>query len=263
MRGGSAPDAPLSGWCVVVTRARHQSFELVSRLGEKGARPLELALVEIVEPADGAAALAQALRRIDEFDWVVLSSANAVERCWRELAAVATSATRPKVAAVGAGTAAGLAERGVPVDLVPQRQLAEALVEVFPHPEGAARAVLLPQAAGARDVLGRGLCEKGWRVEAVEAYRTVPALPDLETLASLDEADVITFASSSAVTSFVELVGRDNAPPAVACIGPVTAATAVANGLVVDVVAAEHSVGGLVEALVAWAQGRVPKAGRR
>lgn len=254
---------PLAGWCVVVTRAREQSRELTSCLEERGARPIELAVIEIADPSDGGAELQRASRRLGEFDWVVLSSVNAVERCWLFLRDAAKTGG-PKLAAVGASTAAALGAHGVAVDLVPEKYLAEALVEAFPCPPGdRGGSVLLPSAAGARDVLSKGLSAKGWRVEVVEAYRTVAAVLPEGVLASLLEADVITFASSSAVTSFIEGAGRDRVPPAVACIGPVTAATAARHGLDVDVVAGEQSVNGLVDALVVWSQGRLPKAARR
>jgi len=110
----------------------------------------------------------------------------------------------------------------------------------------------MPQAAGARTVLADGLLAKGWQVDVVEAYRTVPARPSDASLAAAVGADAIAFTSSSTVTSWLSLAGWESSlPPVVACIGPVTAATAVEHGLPVTVVAAEHTVKGLVDALVA------------
>jgi len=150
-----------------------------------------------------------------------------------------------QVAAVGPGTAGALAARGVIADLVPASAVAEALVEAFPA--GAGR-VLLPQAAAARPVLADGLRAKGWTVEVVEAYRTVPARPTDDALAAAAKADAIAFTSSSTVTSWLALGAT--LPPVVACIGPVTAATAATHGVPVTVVATEHTVDGLVNALV-------------
>ena len=137
-----------------------------------------------------------------------------------------------KVAAIGEGTAAALAEHGIAADIVPQRFVAESLVEAFPAPARLGEApVLLPCAAGARDVLADGLRAKGWRVEVVEAYRTVVSTLDESGFGALDDADAITFTSSSTVTGYLELIGARRMPPVVACIGPVTARAAMKAGL--------------------------------
>jgi uroporphyrinogen-III synthase len=245
----------LAGWQVIVTRARAQSPELVRLLEEAGAIPLEVPVIEIADPADGGAALREALSRIEDFAWVVFTSANAVERCLSDPGG-APQLGRAKVAAVGPSTARALGARGIEIDLVPGRYVAEALAEAFPvSARPGTGAVLLPCAAGARDVMAEGLRAKGWQVEVVEAYRTIrPSQP----AGGADKADVVTFASSSAVTGYLELVGRDRLPPVVACIGPVTARTAAEAGLSVEVVARVHTAEGLVQALVEWVAGRVP-----
>jgi uroporphyrinogen III methyltransferase / synthase len=227
----------LFGRRVVVTRARAQASTLVEKLRALGAETIELPTIEIAgEPLHGLMPAA--------YDWVAFTSVNAVERVFAGLRdARAFGAAR--VAAVGPGTAAALAARGVVADLVPQSAVAEALVEAFPA--GAGR-VLLPQAASARPVLADGLRAKGWAVDVVEAYRTVPARPSDDALAAAAKADAIAFTSSSTVTSWLALGAT--LPPVVACIGPVTAATAAEHGVPVTVVAAEHTVDGLVDALV-------------
>ena len=252
-----------------MTRPRAQSTELVRRLAAAGARPIQMPVIETADPADGGRALAEALARLENFAWVVFTSANAVERTWRHLGSGEWRAG-PKVAAIGPGTAASLAQRGVTADLVPARYVAEALVEAFPSAAGpGAGSVLLPCAAGAREVTADGLRAKGWRVEVVEAYRTVRPVPagpdagDAAPHADPAEADVVTFTSSSAVTGYLELFGGDRVPPVVACIGPITARTAEAAGLAVEVVAPVHTAEGLVEALAIWAQGKVPPGERR
>ena len=222
---------PLAGWRVIVTRARAQSSSLVELLVDAGACPVELPAIEIADPIDGGAALEQALSGIEDFEWVVFTSANAVERCWRHLGDVAALGGA-KVAAIGEGTAAALAEHGIAADLVPERFVAESLVDAFPAPARLGEApVLLPCAAEARDVLADGLRAKGWRVEVVEAYRTVVSTFDESGFGALDDADAITFTSSSTVTGYLELAGAGRMPPVVACIGPVTARTAMKAGL--------------------------------
>jgi uroporphyrinogen-III synthase len=186
-----------------------------------------------------------------------------VERCWRHLGDVAALGGA-KVAAIGEGTAAALAEHGIAADLVPERFVAESLVDAFPAPARLGEApVLLPCAAEARDVLADGLRAKGWRVEVVEAYRTVVSTFDESGFGALDDADAITFTSSSTVTGYLELAGAGRMPPVVACIGPVTARTAMKAGLRVDVVAAVHTVDGLVGALAEWAKHQGAQGGPR
>jgi uroporphyrinogen-III synthase len=153
------------------------------------------------------------------------------------------------VAAIGPGTADRLAASNVVADLVPERFVAESMLEAFPSGTGR---VLLPRAAVARDVLPTGLEAKGWTVDVVEAYRTERVVPRPETLAAAAAADAITFTSSSTVTNYLAVTGESGVPPVVACIGPVTAATARAAGLTVTIEADVHTVDGLIDALVAW-----------
>ncbi|MGI8807611.1 MAG: uroporphyrinogen-III C-methyltransferase [Acidimicrobiales bacterium] len=235
---------PLFGRKVVVTRARAQASGLVAKLAALGAETVELPSIEIADAADGGAALAAAAERLADYDWVVFTSVNAVERLFRRLHD-ARAFGGAKVAAIGPGTAAALATRGLVADLEPGTAVAEALVDAFPPGTGR---VLLPQAAAARPVLAEGLAAKGWQVDVVEAYRTATARPSDSALAAAAKADAIAFTSSSTVTSWLALAGA--LPPVVACIGPVTAATAAEHGVAVTVVAAEHTVDGLVAALV-------------
>jgi uroporphyrinogen-III synthase len=238
LRWFEGPSRPLLGRRVVVTRARAQASTLVEKLRALGAETIELPTIEIAGEPLGDLALST-------YDWVAFTSVNAVERVFAGLRD-ARAFGAAKVAAVGPGTAAALAARGVVADLVPASAVAEALVEAFPA--GAGR-VLLPQAAAARPVLAEGLRAKGWTVEVVAAYRTVPARPSDEALAAAAKADAIAFTSSSTVTSWLALGAT--MPPVVACIGPVTAATAAEHHLPVTVVATEHTVDGLVDALLA------------
>jgi uroporphyrinogen-III synthase len=115
--------------------------------------------------------------------------------------------------------------------------------------------VLFPRATEAREDLAPGLRRKGWDVTEVDAYRTVPAGAvdgiGEDELDAASGSDVITFTSPSSVTRYAELAAGRPPPRIVACIGPVTADAARATGFRVDVVAADHSVEGLVAALAA------------
>ena len=226
-------ELPLSGLRVAVTRARTQAPDLVRRLSDLGALAVEAPLIEIADPADNGAALGAALSKIAEFDWLVLTSANAVERCWQRFGAN-TKLGSTRVAAIGPRTAEALAARGVVVDLVPKTYVAESLLEVFPaSPDDGSGSVLLA-------------C----------AYRTLRPVLDEDILQSVAGCDVVTFASSSAVTGYLELAGRGRVPPVVACIGPITARSAAEAGLTVQIVAREHTAAGLVDALVEWQANR-------
>ncbi|OWY61767.1 hypothetical protein B7486_62035, partial [cyanobacterium TDX16] len=197
------------------------------------------------------AALREAVAELDSYDWVVLTSPNGARRLLAELPD-ARALGGVSVAAIGPGTAAALAEGNVRADLVPERFVAESLLAALPSPPpDRTGRVLLARAAVARDVLPDGLRAAGWEVDVVEAYRTVPATPDPVGLDVAHLADVVTFTSSSTVTSFLEMTAGW-LPPTVACIGPVTAATAREAGLDVDVEAEVHTVAGLVDALITW-----------
>ena len=239
---------PLFGRRIVVTRPRHETGSLSVRLAELGAEPVELPTIRLVGPADGGIGLreAAATLRNGAYQWVVFTSARAVSPLLTELPD-ARAFGRTAIAAIGPGTAAELGRHFLVADLVPDEFVAEALVDRFPEGDGR---VLLPRAAAARDVLPRGLSAKGWSVDVVEAYRSQPERPSPAELQAASGADAITFTSSSTVTNYLAVAGDGAVPPLVACIGPVTASTAREAGLSVEVVAAEHTIDGLVAALV-------------
>ena len=235
---------PLFGKTVVVTRARAQASSLLASLRELGADTVEIPAIRIEDPSDGGDALRTAVAGLDRYDWVVVTSPNGARRL---LAACRDARTfgSAQVAAIGPGTAAALAAGNVVADLVPERFVAEGLLESFPAGPGR---VLLARAAEARDVLPEGLRELGWEVDVVEAYRTVQGRPTDRELAEVDGADIVTFTSSSTVRNF--LATGATVPPTVACIGPVTADTAREHGLTVDIEAEVHTIDGLLDALV-------------
>jgi uroporphyrinogen III methyltransferase/synthase len=245
---------PLLGRRVVVTRSRAQASQLSARLRAEGAEVVEVPTIDIVDPADGGAALRDAVARVAGYRWVVLTSPNGARRFTAELRD-GRDLAGVRLAAIGPGTAAALADARLIADLVPERFVAESLLDAFPDPEpGGPNRVLLARAEVARDVLPDGLRARGYDVDVVDAYHTVPAPVDDAARRAVADADVITFTSSSTVERFLDAVGADHVPAAVACIGPVTAATARDRGLHVDVEADVHTIDGLVDALVAWAR---------
>jgi uroporphyrinogen III methyltransferase/synthase len=242
---------PLFGSRVVVTRTRDQASTLSAALRAQGASPIEVPVIDVGEPADGGAALQAAAAGAAAYDWVVLTSPNGAARfaaCLRDARDLGSA----RVAVIGPGTAAVLARHHIVADLVPERFVAESLLDALPDPDpqGSGR-VLLARAAVARDVLPDGLRARGWVVDVVDAYETRPVDPSADQRAAIEGADAITFTSASTVTNFVEAFGLASVPPVVACIGPVTASAASELGIDPQVVAADHTIDGLVAALVA------------
>ena len=249
---------PLFGKRVLVTRTRQQASALASALAAEGAEPIEFPAIEIAPADPGPAREAVAALEGGGYDWAIFTSANGVDAFWRALAtaghdARAFAATR--IAAIGPATAEALAARGLRADVVPERFLAESLLEALAPESLQGARVLLARAAEARDVLPDGLAARGARVDDVPLYvARRPDAPDRDGLSRLQahEVDVAAFTASSTVRGCLDLLdGRRELLDgvAVACIGPVTAAAAEQAGLRVDVVAAEHTIPGLIAAL--------------
>ncbi len=162
-----------------------------------------------------------------------------------------------RVAVIGPGTELALAARGIQADLVPDRSVAESLLDAFPSPDATEATVLIARAELARDVLPDGLAERGYRVDILPVYRTVRAESDAAAVSRVREGrvDAITFTSSSTVANLCDLLGGVPDPqPLIVSIGPVTSTTARERGLQVDAEADPHTIDGLVDALVSSLQ---------
>lgn len=250
---------PLSGKRVLVTRAREQASQLANRLTELGAEVIEAPAITIAEP-DDYGPLDDAIWRLDEYRWVVFTSANGVAGFFGRLRALGMDSRaigRAKVAAVGSGTAAALAGWGITPDFQPARFLTSAVAEGLRERGVDGARILLPRTDAVGEDMAGPLVAAGATVDTVVAYRTlVPDRlePPVEQALRDGQVDVVTFASGSTVRNLVALLGPDGArvlaSPLVACIGPITARTARDAGLRVDVEATEHTIDGLVEAIV-------------
>lgn len=244
---------PLFGRRVLITRAPEQAGALARLVREQGGQPL-LAPTIAIEPPESLDALHDAAREVGGYDWVVFTSANAVDAFWRALEATGGDARRfgsARVCVVGAKTAAALRRKGVQPDLWPDEARAEGvLAALLPELRQGAR-ILFPRAEAAREVLARGLREAGHRVTEVTAYRTVPTGDPARVRALLQEADVVTFTSPSTLQNLLACAPAATlANKTLASIGPVTSAALQAAGLAATVQAPEPSVEALVEALV-------------
>lgn len=243
---------PLQGVRVVVTRAKTQTSVLTDKLAALGADAVGVATIEIVPPVDGGVALRSALAS-KTYEQIVVASPNGARALAAAAAEVAelADATFAPVATVGPSTAAKLADSPLTVNLVPDRAVAEGLVDAMPSPSPGADRLLLAQAEVARDVLEVGLAAKGWNVDRVTAYRTIDAAVTGEDRRLAASGDIITFTSSSTAERFVRLIGLDMLPPVVVSIGPITSATARELGIEVTIEADPHTIDGLVAAVVA------------
>jgi uroporphyrinogen III methyltransferase/synthase len=261
---------PLHGEVVAVTRARAQASGLAARLRELGAEVVETPAIRI-EPRPVEGELRAALERIEEYAVICVTSPNGARLLFDALAkrdgpggasdgrGDARALAGATVAAIGPGTAAELARHGIRADVVPERFVAEALVEALQEVEVEGRRVLVARAAEARRLLPDALRERGAQVDEIALYETVAEpLGDAER-AALERATYVTFTSSSTVRYLLEPGVRPPAGARVVSIGPVTSATAQEHGLSIDVEAERHDVDGLVAALVEdAARRRVP-----
>ncbi len=250
---------PLFGKRVLVTRPSHQAGSLSALLRDRGALPIELPCIRVVDARDPEP-LRAASSQISRYDWVVLTSQNAATRFLDEIfrEGDARRLATTKIASIGGRTSASLRGYGLRADLEPSTSTAEglssALLEVL---EDRAR-VLMPRAKVAREHLPNALREAGHDVDIVTAYETLG--PDEETVSALralfrdDPPDIVTFTSSSTVSHLVTTL--DTLSPilneecTLASIGPITTATATKLGLLIDVTVKVSSTSALVDALV-------------
>ena len=248
----------LAGKRIVITRARQQASVLREALEACGAEVIEVPTIEIRDPGSWEP-LDAAVRRLDEFHFLLLTSVNGVRNFLGRLRAGGRDVKDLgclEVGAIGPATAAALHEAGIKVDFVPREYRAEGLLESLAGRDLRGKSFLIPRAKVARDVVPRVLQERGAHVEVMEAYQTVrPTLQSGELQGVLTPLpDVITFTSSSTVTNFVELLDEANLRDhiqgaAIASIGPITSATARGLGFEVTVEAAEFTIPGLVSAI--------------
>jgi uroporphyrinogen-III synthase/uroporphyrinogen III methyltransferase/synthase len=242
----------LEGKRVLVTRAAHQAGKLSEGLRALGVEPVEVPVLEIQPPAD-LAPLDNALRCLDSYDWLILTSTNAVHSiAWSRFS---DTIVNLKVAAVGEATAEAARKAGLHVTLVPETYVAEALVKSMAD-QAAGTKILLARAAVARDVIPDALRAAGATVDVVDAYRNVTpaAAPELLRTALEKGIDAATFTSSSSVTHLADaaraagIVFPFAGVPAIS-IGPITSQTLRELGWPPAAEASQSDVPGLVAAV--------------
>jgi uroporphyrinogen III methyltransferase/synthase len=252
-------DRPLSGRRIVVTRSREQAAELIDMLEERGAEAISAPSIRIAPPED-AAALDAACAQARSFDWIVFSSANAVDYFMQRL--LTRGDVRDlhgvRLCTVGPSTASRLHRYGIRVDLMPEEFRSDAIADALKALGSlTGKRILLPRADIARDRLAEELREAGADVVDIVAYRTVPGSSDHDVYRLLldRQVDAVTFASASAVKNFVAMLGQDQGADLlrttiVASIGPVTAEAARQLGIETTVMPERYTIPDLVDALV-------------
>lgn len=240
----------LEGKCVLVTRAAHQAGKLSDALRAIGAEPVEVPVLEI-QPLSGP--LEKVLRGIEDYDWLILTSANTVKAiAW---GSVLDRIRGLQVACVGAATAEAARHAGLPVTVVPENYVAESLVEILAA-RASGKRVLLARAAVARDVIPDALRAAGAQVDVVDAYRNAmpEAAPEMLRAALATGVDAATFTSSSSVTHLAEAaraagIAFPFAGVKAISIGPITSATLRELGWGPAAEAKVSDIRGLVEAV--------------
>ncbi len=248
---------PLFGKKIVVTRTRDQAGDLSKRLADLGADVIELPTIRIEHPEDKLG-FAEMVTHAHEYDWLVFTSPNGVERFFDAFFATfadARSLGNPRIAAIGNGTAQKIREYRFAVDLIPERFVAEGLIEAFKKESVENLTMLWVKAEETRDIVGDGLEKLGAIVDECIAYRTVPETEDpTGARARIEEegADLVTFTSSSTVDHFFALGLDWPEDCAAGSIGPVTSETLRKKGMKPAFEAAKHDIPGLVDAIVRY-----------
>ncbi len=252
---------PLRGKTVVITRPEAQADSFGETIIALGGRVVKLPVIEIKRKTD-LKRLCKIFKNIDAFDWLVFTSANAVEIFFDELVSENVDIRvlkGIKICAIGPATEAKLRQRGILTDLVPDRYCAEGIVDALEERIKPGMRVLLPRAQGARAVLAEGLREMGLHVEEIYLYEAVvPLRIDDEIVEKIIKgcAEIIIFTSPSTVSNFVDIVGRKHvkqidSKTKTACIGPITSDAARKFGFTVDMEAESYTINGLIDALAA------------
>jgi uroporphyrinogen III methyltransferase/synthase len=249
------PPRPLAGRSVAVTRARAQASELARRLQALGAEVREAPVIKVQElpgpPLDPS-----------PYDLICLTSANGVEALFKRLqegGRDARALASARIAAIGPGTARALAAHGISADMVPEKFVAESLVEVLA--DVPVKRALVAQALGAREVLSEALRARGAEVDVLALYETSAEPLSEPSLAAARAADYITFTSASSVRFFLEAAGGEAAlspQTRILSIGPVTSETLREHGLKPHIEAQRHDIEGMIAALLADAAPATP-----
>ena len=274
---------PLTGKKIVLTRARHQINQSSDQLRLYGAIPIAIPTIEISDPPDssiiekifaekvvstGTGELIEATHL--QYEWIIFTSANGVSSFMRYVAdwirnnnlesleiekAQTLLFANVKFASIGSATALAMTEYGLHCQVSATDFVSEGLLEKFQviKPDSSQEfkgRILLPRAAKARNILPDTLRKMGWVVDDVPVYQTIMPKVESGSRDLLSTADAIVFTSSSTVTHFFQMFGKEHLPEVVVSIGPITTQTILENGLTPSIEASPSSVKGIVSGLL-------------
>jgi len=268
-----AESKPLNGWRILVTRASHQAYALSEPLRQLGATVIEVPTIEI-RSTGNRGALEHALLKIDHYDTLILTSVNGVEILfdrYNRMGLPIVDMQHLRVVAIGPATATAIQSEGLSVSIVPEKYVAESVIDALRGKITQHSRVLIVRAKVARDVLPNELQKMGARVDVIEAYETkVPegAKEKLEKIFTdpASRPHVITFTSSSTAANFIDLLA-DNAQAflegiKLASIGPVTSETLRQASFPPAIEAQEYTMQGLIAAIAEYVSHTDPKEKR-
>ncbi len=257
---------PLFGKRIVITRARSQASDLVSKLSKLGAQCIEIPTIKIAPPED-IKPLKESIENINNYDWLVFTSVNGVKFFFDILFDMGKDVRilgHLKFACIGPVTKERLQDYGIISDILPETYRAESVIDAFSRFEIKNKKILLPRAKKARTILPEELTKMGAEVDEIIAYETL--LDDKEkeqliTLLEKNKIDAITFTSSSTVSNFMSLLDSQDSDNLLkeivtASIGPITSDTIKSNNIKLDIEAKEYTIQGLVDALLTYYEGK-------
>ncbi len=250
----------LFGKTVLVTRAREQASSLVKELSDIGAFCIEFPVIKVIPPSSFDKT-DEAVKKISSYDWIIFTSANGVSFFFERLFKLGLDVRalgNLKTGVIGPVTADKLLEFGIKSDIIPEKYVAESVIEAFKDEDIKGKKVLLPRAKEARYVLCEKLIEMGAIVDEIPIYETVKSDENKENLLKLlmkKDIDIVTFTSSSTVKNFKDMLPEDKFKELtegviIASIGPITSNTAKELGFSVDIEAEEYTISGLCEAIL-------------
>ncbi len=251
---------PLFGKKILITRSKSQSKGVAERISELAGEAVEFPAIEITEP-DDTGPLDLAINRISEYDWIIFTSVNGVERFFSRFFEIKNDIRElagPRIGAIGPVTASRLRDLNLNVDILAKEFKAEGLLASFHETETKGKRFLIPRAQEAREILPEGLIAMGGLVDVVHTYKTVtPQGNDVSRIQGMlaeRQIDAITFTSSSTVERLIEILGKGDYKnllkgPVLASIGPITSKTIREYDLEPTVEADQYTMDGLVKAL--------------
>jgi uroporphyrinogen III methyltransferase / synthase len=253
---------PLFGKRIVITRARAQASDLVSKLSKLGAHCIEIPTIKIVPPED-LNPLQKSIENINNYDWLLFTSVNGVKFFFDTLFAMGRDVRvlgHLKFGCIGPVTKKRLKNYGIVCDVLPETYRAESVINAFSKIAIKDKKILLPRAKKARTILPEELTKMGAEIDEVIAYETLLDIDEKENLITLlekDKIDAVTFTSSSTVSNFLSLLNSKDTGKLLngvitASIGPITSDTARSLNIIPDIEAQDYTIQGLVNALLAY-----------